>query len=687
MTDEARHTYVAGSVVNSYAQVTAISTTSITLSATNRIDGGNVQFTAGEEIFVHVSASINGDKEYLGKWTFAEITSVSGNVLTLDRNITGDIPAATLQKYYVQALTVPFFYGTTTAEPVRNTIAPPAYDVTKYCGGILVLKAQTWAMGSGTVSDYGINLRDRGIPVTHKNLRPWFAYEQEGILDTDSYAGWENAMLEHRLPLNAGDGAALIYTSAAGSFGYIEYVGNPVSKGVRFCRGASDSPNLPANVTNIGGSTVLMIGRGRSANILSDWAAKYRSTSSEQGQGLGARMFVTANINGNNYNEGGLYSHMRTHHDLPSNLKIVGGFGDGSFGSVTDIAVAKKQMNNYALITTTSTNATYNTKKINYARKTTTGLAPIQAGALVMVQIFNTLNWTTADTVICHILDDNGTTFTLDKTVNLGANRQAMVVSIPQFKNFTLDGTNEATPKYSNGIGGIFAIACSGTCNLSAGKIGVGAKGGVPINTTDPTLIERYDRLTLGAGNGSILILANAITMSTDTRIGSAAEGNSGNKLGGRGFNGTVSNGVATLSLGATQGGFRGKVPSGTSNTGGYGGGGGAGNHPGGFCGNGTHDAAITNLNNFGMQGAHILIISTTITNFNIYAIHTGGSGYVAQHYGGAGYGGGGAGNGGGGGYRGGGGGDFGSGGSAGYAFIYCNTFKNPIPDGFLLTE
>ena len=285
LSEDATDEYIANGVVNSYAPVTAISTNAITIDGNKKKVGDHKQFTVGTEIFIHVSGSRDGTKKtYLGYWAFAVILAVSGNVLTIDRDITGTIPARIVSDYYLQALTVPFFTATKD-NPIQNAIAPPAFDVDKMCGGILVIKAQNLYL-----TDHYINLANRGIPTTHKNLRPWFAYEQQGMLDTDPYAGWENAMLEHRLPLNSGDGAALVYVSDSGSITNPGRMGNSVARGVRFCRGASDSPNLPNNVTNIGGSTMLIIGRVRKADAYYlDWACKYRSTSSELGQGLGAR--------------------------------------------------------------------------------------------------------------------------------------------------------------------------------------------------------------------------------------------------------------------------------------------------------------------------------------------------------------------------------------------------------------
>ena len=51
---EANLTYVDGSVVNSYAPVTALDNSSVTIDTTKIIAGDCLQFTVGAEIFIHV---------------------------------------------------------------------------------------------------------------------------------------------------------------------------------------------------------------------------------------------------------------------------------------------------------------------------------------------------------------------------------------------------------------------------------------------------------------------------------------------------------------------------------------------------------------------------------------------------------------------------------------------------------
>lgn len=186
-----------------------------------------------------------------------------------------------------------------------------------------------------------------------------------------------------------------------------------------------------------------------------------------------------------------------------------------------------------------------------------------------------------------------------------------MVVSIPQFNNFTMSASypNDRTPAFDGKVGGFFAIAVNGTCNLVNGKIDlrtdVAASKADSITTHSPTLNERSSLLSLGQGLGSALILARNLTMSANTRLGGL---NSGAQLGGCGF---------TASATVEGGGYRGHDSANGSALGGHGGAGGHGNANGGYLSNGDSNSGLSQ----GRQGAHVLIIADTITDFNIAAL------------------------------------------------------------------
>lgn len=727
--------------LNSYARVTALTGDDITIDTSTQTLGAYEQFAAGNEILIHVSATQGaGWRKYLGRWAVATILSANNGVLTLSRDFTQTLPATEFAHYYVQAMTIAHF--DTLALDSGVSIIPKAFSASTYTGGIVALKCNTLNLNGGH-----IDLRDRGIPTTAKDLRPWTNLEAQAKLDTDPYSGWENAETKERFLLNVGDGAAFIINLKSVSVNTNSRIGNPSTAGAFACRGASNSPNLPEGVTNIGGSTILAAlpfvpkdeeshGGCKYMSIF----AKYRSSTSAEGQGL-ARCYIASapdkSVNANTdgpygwsgfeFGDGGLAASDNIHSDEARNLLGVGavGFGDGSFGAVSNYT---GQLNNYARIMSIS-NAT-----ITYTNKTTAGLAPIQAGALVMIHLMHRHSAT--NTAYLHmdggfelfkVLSDNGSQLVLDRSPGnqkLGSNRQ--IISIPQFSDFTLNGTNSATPKYENGQGGICAIAVDGTCDISGGKLNVEGKGG---SFNDESFVyaaqaTTHSRLPIGAGNGSVFILARNLIMNEDTRIGATY---TGDHLGGDGYG---TNLIVEPNYNTDSGGYCGSHSDGTHSNlkvyqqiagpgnevesacgfgSGFSGGYEGGNQYGGFTtfyrdgfhGNGT--GSLTRS-----QGAHIMIIANRIENFTIAALSTGGQGNGADSikctygtgsnwrwtpvhtHGGCGYGGGGTcefsitAKGG---YHGGGGGAKAGGGASGFAFVYCNTAVNQNLSGIVIED
>ncbi|MBR1805799.1 MAG: hypothetical protein IJ774_05345, partial [Selenomonadaceae bacterium] len=63
------------STVNSYARVTAINATSVTIDTATQVTG-TATFTAGAKILLHVSATTSSSyKTYLGNWLLANVTA------------------------------------------------------------------------------------------------------------------------------------------------------------------------------------------------------------------------------------------------------------------------------------------------------------------------------------------------------------------------------------------------------------------------------------------------------------------------------------------------------------------------------------------------------------------------------------------------------------------------------------
>lgn len=312
--------------INHYAAVTAVANKNITLAADDLS-----AFTPGTEILLHISGVRNSSAaaDKLGLYKFAKIMSVADNVLTLNvKALTAD-PA----QYFYQAITVPHYKTLT----ISNTVAPPAFDESTGCGGILIFKCSSKLVMSGA-----INLVNKGL--TTAAYRPLLNQEQGGILDTDTLSGHENYETAKHFVLNVGDGAALIIAKAI-NFEDTARIGNPSSYGVARCRGAADSIGTPTNVSNVGGSSILIV-----ANSITDFnakiIAKYRTKTLDTPKGLGRCYIATES---RLPADEGLYAYdiINTPERLKKNT-LINGFGSGVLG------VAKRptaQQNNYAKVT------------------------------------------------------------------------------------------------------------------------------------------------------------------------------------------------------------------------------------------------------------------------------------------------------------------------------------------------
>ena len=185
-----------------------------------------------------------------------------------------------------------------------------------------------------------------------------------------------------------------------------------------------------------------------------------------------------------------------------------------------------------------------------------------------------------SDFKLAKVLTYNGGKCSLDTTFDATPDDYYLqLITIPQYKNFTLSTSYAATPKFENGRGGICALAVSGTCNLNGGKLNVENKGhGLNTgNELDGNAFMR-NHLPLGNGHGSIFLLAKNLKMNSSTRIGASYSG-------------------APISNYSNYGGKRGS-------------------------------------RDFGSQGAHVLIVADKIEGLNDAAISTGGDGAGAGYCG-----------------------------------------------------
>ena len=170
---------------------------------------------------------------------------------------------------------------------------------------------------------------------------------------------------------------------------------------------------------------------------------------------------------------------------------------------------------------------------------------------------------------------------------------------------------------------------------------------------------QNSNKLPIGQGHGSVFILAQNLTMNTNTRIGSGYSGD-----GVTGYRGINTRYAITANGSGANGGV-------AQTAGGYGGNG------------GYYSGYVNEIRT--KQGAHIMIIADRITGFCVHAIGTGGGSYNMAGYGCMGwtnpswlypgY------NGGGGGYD-----SRYAGGSSGWAFVYCNSATSQNVTGTTLT-
>lgn len=678
--------------INSYAQFTADSTL-----ATNQLkfssfkNGIYHDFAAQIQNVECLILSCSGSN--IGKFIVATITDNADNVLTFNKNV-----SAAKSWGNVQIITIPDFKALTLSSV---NLSPAQFS--SNLGGVLAFKCQETL----TMSGGHIDLRDKGFPTsTSTSIRPNQSQENSGSLDTDTYSGCENSITKDRLILNCGDGAAFILAKNIVT-NSSSRIGNPATKGVQYCRGASDSPTHTGS--NIGGSTLLIVADEwnsfNPANI-----SKYRTGSG--GRGLARAYLAIKNAYNYILPDEGLYA-LDTIKDLFRLKDVMNkvGFGNGQCGNVSTSAMVQC-FNSYAKVTAISGNVFTISR---YRADVDEWLDKFAGGAFIvgrLVMVHQSRKATANDYldgkfILSRIVAVSGSTVTLKHTFSTNlSNYYVQLVAIPEYGNLTFSGSYNNTPGFSNGAGGICALAANGTMNLSNAKLNL-------FNTAHSRkvvnqIIGNYsmkDTLPIGQGFGSVFLLAKTLTLNTSTRLGATY---SGAGFGGRG-------GAGDKSSYAKGGGFRGAdstfgVSDKNNGYGGWGGGYGK-NKDSGFSDfdGGWHSNArytgldkSSSLNYSGLQGAHIFIAADVINNFNLYAMSTGGAeGYANDSYGaqagGCGYGGGGKGGwakgaGGAGGYRGGGGGSVyasivhGGGGGSGSAFVYANTINNQDNTGMILS-
>ena len=662
--------------VNSYVKISGIDELDdykVVIDTDSAILGSYEKFVAGNDIFIHVSTSTT-ETDYLGKYMVAKIRLVSVNgIITLDKKITDLIPRDEFEYYSVQAVTIANF--DCLKLKAGGIIAPQLYDPYKMCGGILCIRCWDSLKFEGG----HIDLTDCGIPANRKHLlRPLTSQETaaNGESDVAKLSGQENFITAERFLLNAGDGAAFIIAKNI-YCNEESRIGNPSTHGAQFCRGAYNSVGVkPSNITNIGGSTILI-----AAENIYDFSpkmiAKYRTASTkdaEIGRGL-CRCYIASNTTLRN--DEGLYAYdiLSDKNRLSRKLNVKD-FGTGNYGSITNPI---KALNNYAQVTSIAQGG----HRLTINNETINGLTPINEGTLILVQVIQRSSEHTehAGEIVTATVVKRGENYLITDFPAPQINPEEylmQVVSVPQFENFTLNQNYTGTIPFNGKVGGVFAMAVSNVADLSSGKINVEGKGGAAAYGANGLAYignaQDNCRLPLGNGHGSVFILAKTLTLNENSRIGATYSGlGMNNRLGGS--NATLSN---------VGGGYSGSYDEeGDGSAGGYNGGGGATqNVSGGVGGNGANGGTSRNYHELtrsiivggygsngcdsaefkgGNQGAHLMVIANQINNFSQACFSTGGEGgrgKVNGSNGAAGFGGGASTS---------------SGGSSGWCFIWSN--------------
>ena len=693
------------SIINAYAAVDDIGTYDFLAIPYKNSDyvAWKSDECVGCQVLIHALACKSGATSHslCGRYLIATITDAAleddySLRVTIDKS-TADFQAGK-NYYFWQAILIPEFK---TLKLQSKSVKPLAFDFYDNLplGGVLALKcSDTLNLAGGHV-----NLNDCGFPLNISTAyRPNANHETNGTLDTDLYSGSENSIAQNKLLLNAGDGACLIMAKTINCSSGSSRIGNPTTQGVQYCRGATDSVGLPANVTNVGGSTIAIVTHLFN-NFTPNLIAKYRSTTDGAGRGLARAYLAVLNAHNSPKPDEGLYAlDVICRDNRLKNMCNISGFGnaqDGTYNLAN--TTPSKCWNSYAKVTAIS-GRVYTISRVTASAEEFTDFA---VGRLVLIHQSRKASaddWEDGRFFMSRITAVSGSTVTIKHNFSFNlSNYNVQMIVVPEFQNLTLGKEYKTALEYSRGAGGIFAIAVNGTCNLSGGSINMEGKG-TKSNVVNH-IHSNYSMkgaLPIGQGHGSIFILARNLTLNTSTRLGATYDGSA---FGGRG-------GAYDKSSYAKGGGFSGKPNTLGKNikTPGYGGGGGVNSDDaeqnGGWFSNAAYlsDAAEEGTSRSGLQGAHILIVADTITGLNLSALSTGGAEGVAdsaygQQPGGCGYGGGGrAGgantSGSAGGYRGGGAGqrylsqEYGGGGAGGSCFVYCNNAVSQTTTNLVLS-
>ena len=121
--------------INSYAEVTAFSGTTLTVGSVS--PGLYGEFSGGDEVMIHLSAKKGAAEGDLGFYAIRRISSIHGNTIGLDRGIDEEFSAAVaVRDYRVQLIKIPNYKTLTVGADA--VLVPLLWDGVK--GGLVALK-------------------------------------------------------------------------------------------------------------------------------------------------------------------------------------------------------------------------------------------------------------------------------------------------------------------------------------------------------------------------------------------------------------------------------------------------------------------------------------------------------------------------------------------------------------------
>lgn len=400
---------------NSYALVTEIDRNLITIDLEHAYLGQFEKFEAGNVILLHASASPTLKINKLGKFIAAKIEVADNGRLTLDKNIEETFAAEDLLDYKIQAVTFANFH----CLKIYGAVTPQRYSSTSYHGGILAIKCSDFLQLEGN-----IDLADCGISPYQKNyLRPLLPEELNPTKFTK-----ENFCDDNVFPLNSGDGAAFIFAKYLTSTENAR-IGFRGTHGKNDCRGDEPSVFKPSNVTNVGGSSILIV--CEKENISAVNLAKYRAeTSSDalKGKGL-ARCYIATREPFTKFDDEKLY-----HADLisdPARFSYRSNFFDFGSGVDGDVENPIRRINKaFDFLKLNKSVGLYGNVEPFYT------LTDLYAGTkiLFLTGMFPMLNEIKVNTHYHLILKDN-----LPQIFERISWRKLKAITVPQFNNLTIN--------------------------------------------------------------------------------------------------------------------------------------------------------------------------------------------------------------------------------------------------------